>query len=1163
MHSIQNIIKSNESIHSFYKKEIAETQTRSLNRVSKTRFSLINPETFLKLSNNVKTFQDLIKNRKPTSKDSDGIDDLLENENYQQELLYLITKITNQYFSIFSDTDQNLDALLQESESFEDNKVVLKEITETIGLINSKVQKEGVISKLTHNITKKGVFEDTELKDHFKNFASIQNLRLKLKAPFNYGFTNPNSDQYPKDMFEGICHGITQLYIASFVSILRESGDLPTRDLLIALTNDFKYGSSGASQLLQLSTLEYFSNSPLPTTDIIPRLYKEKPFRDVKAIKLDPNTIQINDEKNTEEIHILLRSLETGIYYLYGFKHSMVVIKNGEELFFFDSNQGLMDDEYAIARHLNKNIQNGEPIPFDDDFNQFIDESINVSQNTKFIKEMHSPLSELFQKRNFHLWGNIIEKSKKKLEELDAKLEDIEYAEKIYYYLTRYSSIAITRIEPVDEGDHPLLRKTKASFLDYLQNANVKGKESTLMHCVIEHGSVEELQSLLDHGFNPNNGNGSNETPLLVAARFNRIGHVKCLLDSGKLNLEDKTILSNLLFIAINKQYTDLIQLLLDHEGIDINFNSSDKTFLSIAIQTNNIELAKNLIERGSDLSIAKAYGGTYLMQAIQKGNFEMIKLFLDQNEIDINYKDKLDSTALFKALGKNDLELFQRLLEKNADISLTKNNGDSVASQAIKYSKIEFLKALCSSQDSNILKSFLGKDGLSLLALTVLEDHDKITHLLLDNGHLIHQAGDTGISALTLAILKDKTEIIEAMLNTNQEYELSEGCVTPLHAASFLNNVNLANQLLKMGYNPNHNDSAGVSPLDIAKRKQSKELIELFAITNDQGDLEESEQNENDFGDIDALKGKYIKGNNRNSTNQNNWNRSWFDASPDKEYNSITVEEEVRNQNIRQILNWIKEEKLNVDQVLDNGQTLLTSFTRSRNYDAVVALIQQGADINLPSDNHLNALFMAIQNNDSKMVDLLLKKGADYVLLGENQLNALEYSTKLDASLEIQKNLIESVNSKEILEKQIVSYIQSNNIELASACIDQEVDLKKVAEANAELINNSSDFLEGIFILAVKYDQPTLVEKCLNLGANPNSLIGGKCPLEMAKSITVIDMLLDEEANPTKKIDSIFESAMNAGHFQLAHNLLDLGAKHKMPGLEYALSKKLKSFKS
>jgi ankyrin repeat protein len=110
---------------------------------------------------------------------------------------------------------------------------------------------------------------------------------------------------------------------------------------------------------------------------------------------------------------------------------------------------------------------------------------------------------------------------------------------------------------------------------------------------------------------------------------------------------------------------------------------------LILACYKGNNNVAKILIENGSDLNVSSTMG-TALMAAVVKGNDEIVKILLDKNA-DINATDSNGTTALMYAVQFQNEYLIKLLLEYKADKSKIDKYGKTAFEFAV-FSKNEII---------------------------------------------------------------------------------------------------------------------------------------------------------------------------------------------------------------------------------------------------------------------------------------------------------------------------------------------------------------------------------------------------------------------------------------------------------------------------------------
>lgn len=144
--------------------------------------------------------------------------------------------------------------------------------------------------------------------------------------------------------------------------------------------------------------------------------------------------------------------------------------------------------------------------------------------------------------------------------------------------------------------------------------------------------------------------------------------HRNCLIDW----IKDKASNCgdwNLLHIAAEENNIKQVQSLLDLERFDVNaLNNVNKTALHYAVDNNNIELAKLLIEYGADVRMADS-GPSLIYAAIHSSDVGMVKLLIEKGaRVERRIGD--GGNLLHVAVENNCYDMAELLIECGADIN-------------------------------------------------------------------------------------------------------------------------------------------------------------------------------------------------------------------------------------------------------------------------------------------------------------------------------------------------------------------------------------------------------------------------------------------------------------------------------------------------------------
>lgn len=145
------------------------------------------------------------------------------------------------------------------------------------------------------------------------------------------------------------------------------------------------------------------------------------------------------------------------------------------------------------------------------------------------------------------------------------------------------------------------------------------------------------LHKLLRQGLNPNELDSNGRTALHIAASKGSVDCVLLLLDYGAdPNRKDSE--GNVpLWDALLGKHESVIKLLRDN-GAKISAGDVGQ-FACFAVEQNNLDLLKDIINHGGDITLLNSLGTTALHTAISEENTEIVKFLVDQGA-DIDKQD-------------------------------------------------------------------------------------------------------------------------------------------------------------------------------------------------------------------------------------------------------------------------------------------------------------------------------------------------------------------------------------------------------------------------------------------------------------------------------------------------------------------------------------------
>mmetsp|Transcript_5722 Transcript_5722/g.22130 ORF Transcript_5722/g.22130 Transcript_5722/m.22130 type:complete len:563 (+) Transcript_5722:77-1765(+) len=154
-------------------------------------------------------------------------------------------------------------------------------------------------------------------------------------------------------------------------------------------------------------------------------------------------------------------------------------------------------------------------------------------------------------------------------------------------------------------------------LMDERYNVDVTAERSAALHAAVASQSSEVVAMVLARGADPN-AKRSLATPLSIAVEKNLVEIARLLLQHGAdVNFRLDTWINDfknvsMLHIAVERQFSEMIDLLLKQKRIDVNctafvstvHDSSRYTPLHCAVENNDIEAVKKLLAARADASI-------------------------------------------------------------------------------------------------------------------------------------------------------------------------------------------------------------------------------------------------------------------------------------------------------------------------------------------------------------------------------------------------------------------------------------------------------------------------------------------------------------------------------------------------------------------------------
>jgi len=215
-----------------------------------------------------------------------------------------------------------------------------------------------------------------------------------------------------------------------------------------------------------------------------------------------------------------------------------------------------------------------------------------------------------------------------------------------------------------------------------------------------------------------------------------------------------------------------------------------------------------------------------------------------DNKETVKELSDDEKETLLKDLITQRKLDEVKALLDSGVDVNIIISSSDSLLMTACSYSNSDMVKLLLTYNPNINYQDEYGNNALNL-AIDNMEHYKEMIPLLLEAGAdpnskagagRIAQKNSTVLSKMTSLTLNNKSEeeeyqIVEMFLSYGADPNIAHKTAgsIPLMAAAYKGDVRLVKLFLEYGVDPNLKDKQGRTALDMAKKKQQQEVIDLL----------------------------------------------------------------------------------------------------------------------------------------------------------------------------------------------------------------------------------------------------------------------------------------------------------------------------------------------
>lgn len=283
------------------------------------------------------------------------------------------------------------------------------------------------------------------------------------------------------------------------------------------------------------------------------------------------------------------------------------------------------------------------------------------------------------------------------------------------------------------------------------------------------------------------------DTPAIVeAARAEDAAAVRSLLASGAdVDARQPDGATALHWAAYRDDHETVV--LLIEAGATVNAaNELGATPLWLAADNGSATMAERLLAAGADANVALSNGETPLMTAARTGSADAVRALLARGA-DVNVRERSrNQTALMWAVAQGHHDVVAVLLDHGADVT---------ARSRVRPRMMHNDSNNASQYDQGIVWN---RGGFTPLLFAARHGDVEAGRLLVGAGADINDAAPTGASVLVVAAHSGHPEFAKFALETGADPNDMGAGYAPLHAAVLRGHLDVVNELLSRGADPN-----------------------------------------------------------------------------------------------------------------------------------------------------------------------------------------------------------------------------------------------------------------------------------------------------------------------------------------------------------------------
>eukprot|EP00092_Neocalanus_flemingeri_P024563 GFUD01026641.1.p1 GENE.GFUD01026641.1~~GFUD01026641.1.p1 ORF type:complete len:1187 (+),score=294.85 GFUD01026641.1:192-3752(+) len=511
-------------------------------------------------------------------------------------------------------------------------------------------------------------------------------------------------------------------------------------------------------------------------------------------------------------------------------------------------------------------------------------------------------------------------------------------------------------------------------------------------------------------------------------ARDGHVAELSTLLSSGQWSgrLDELDVKENsALHYAARYSHLDIVNMLLKNSVKIDNIGSDGMTPLHYAARYGKnitcwdeasesdedigLEVLKALINAEAEINKEDLYNLTPLHHAAMRGNIKLVQYLSQQDDIDVNCRDKQWSTPLHIAATYGHEEVVRILLEAKANVRLKDHQNQSALHRAAQEGTPEIIKLIFESLDENEREQIVREEddeGNTPLILSVEAGNSEGVSIFMDNtdcASLLNRANDQGECPLHFASRSGDKVTLELLIDNGAEIDYkNQRNQTPLYLAAEnakenaekamfesedSENVDVVKLLVERGANIDLWDVEGYTPIMIAAIKGHVNVVKYLFESG--ANLEHKDKNDHIIFHICAQHDRHeiiqaLLDDNENAPSLINKN---------DHYDNTPLHIASREGHVDSVTEILKESyEVDIDKKNEDEQTSCHLSAKYGHTDVLKLLIQKDPNAIFDKDEDDNTpLHLAATNKQFEALEFLVQQGASVQKRNDKSWTALD----------------------------------------------------------------------------------------------------------------------------------------------------------------------------